>query len=55
MIVIAMAAFTCATVGIGYMLAMLRRDDPYLGLLGLSVITLGAIFSAVHAALNMNA
>ena len=52
MVVIAVLAFACALVGIGYLVVMQRRNEPYYGLLAVTAMTVGAMFGAVHAAMS---
>jgi hypothetical protein len=52
MVVIAVLAFACALVGIGYLVVMQRRNEPYYGMLAVTSMTVGAMFGAVHAAMS---
>jgi hypothetical protein len=52
MIAIAVCAFACALAGIGYLVVMVRRDEPYYGFIGITAMTVGAMFGAVHGAMS---
>ena len=52
MTVVSVLAFACALGGVGYLIAMVRRDEPFYGMLAITALTVGAMFGAMHGAIT---
>ena len=48
MIALLVVIGVCVLAGAGFVVAMLRRDRPVFGTLGITVLLLGAVMSAVY-------
>ena len=51
MVVLLVVTLVCIVAAIGFYVAMARRDEPHLGMIGMMVLQVGAVFGTVYGAI----